>query len=80
MGYFDWFEVELIYILCELVVECSKLVLLFLGGKDLVVVLYFVLKVFGFGVNCKMMLLFLFVYIDMGYNYEEVIDFCDCCV
>lgn len=74
--YFDWFEVELIYIICEVVVECCNLVLLFLGGKDLIVMLYLVFKVFCLG-DCKIELLFLLVYIDMGYNYLEVIIFCD---
>ncbi|PMS08722.1 sulfate adenylyltransferase small subunit, partial [Trinickia caryophylli] len=39
MDHLDWLEAESIYILRELVAECSKPALLFSGGKDSVVVL-----------------------------------------
>lgn len=44
--YFDWFEVESIYILCEVVAEFWAPVMLYSVGKDSSVLLYLLLKVF----------------------------------
>jgi len=72
---FGVFELEVIYVICEVVVELGCGVFLFFGGKDLVVLLCLVCKVFYFGV-----FLFLVMYVDIGYNFFEVIEYCDCMV
>lgn len=71
MDYLDRLEVESIYILREVYSKFSKIVMLWLIGKDLIVFLWLVKKVF-FG-YC----LFLLIYIDIIYKILEMIKYRD---
>ncbi|MDU0809905.1 MAG: sulfate adenylyltransferase subunit CysD [Burkholderia sp.] len=77
MSHLDWLEAESIYILRELVAECSKPALLFSGGKDSAVLLHLALKSFSLGIDRRKTLPFPLVHIDTGHNYDEVIEFRD---
>lgn len=70
--YLQWFEVESIYILCEVVVEVENLVMLYSVGKDSVVMLYLVKKVFYF-----VLLFFLLLYVDMMWKFCDMYVLCD---
>lgn len=72
----DWLEAESIYIIREVVAECSNPALLFSGGKDSIVMLHLALKAFRLG-DRKIELPFPLVHIDTGHNYPEVITFRD---
>lgn len=72
----DWLEAESIYIIREVVAECSNPALLFSGGKDSVVMFHLARKAFRFShrpIRMPMPLL----HIDTGHNYPEVIAFRD---
>lgn len=72
----DWLEAESIYIIREVIAECSNPALLFSGGKDSVVLLALARKAFAIeGRNIE--LPFPLVHIDTGHNYPEVITFRD---
>lgn len=66
---------ESIYIICEVVVEFLNLVMFYFIGKDFSVMLYLVCKVFYSG-----MLFFLLLYVDIGWKFCEMYEFCDCMV
>nr|WP_155301379.1 sulfate adenylyltransferase subunit CysD [Cupriavidus necator] len=72
----DRLEAESIYIIREVVAECSNPALLFSGGKDSIVMLHLALKAFRLG-DRKIELPFPLVHIDTGHNYPEVIEFRD---
>lgn len=61
--------------MCEVVVEFENLVMFYLIGKDLLVLLYLVCKVFYL-----VKILFLFLYVDINWKFKEMIEFCDCFV
>ncbi|WP_424410435.1 sulfate adenylyltransferase subunit CysD [Pasteurella sp. PK-2025] len=75
-GHLDWLEAESIYIIREVVAECSKPALLFSGGKDSVVLLALARKAFQLE-GRDLVLPFPLVHIDTGHNYPEVIQFRD---
>ncbi|WGE33787.1 sulfate adenylyltransferase subunit CysD [Actinobacillus genomosp. 1] len=75
-GHLDWLEAESIYIIRELVAECSNPALLFSGGKDSVVLLALARKAFQLE-GRELVLPFPLVHIDTGHNYPEVIQFRD---
>lgn len=75
-GHLDWLEAESIYIIREVVAECSNPALLFSGGKDSVVLLALVRKAFQLE-GRELVLPFPLVHIDTGHNYPEVIQFRD---
>ncbi len=75
-GHLDWLEAESIYIIREVVAECSNPALLFSGGKDSVVLLSLVRKAFQLE-GRELVLPFPLVHIDTGHNYPEVIQFRD---
>ncbi|MGC7559619.1 sulfate adenylyltransferase subunit CysD [Pasteurella sp. PK-2025] len=75
-GHLDWLEAESIYIIREVVAECSKPALLFSGGKDSVVLLALARKAFQLE-GRALVLPFPLVHIDTGHNYPEVIQFRD---
>lgn len=75
-GHLDWLEAESIYIIREVVAECSKPALLFSGGKDSVVLLALARKAFQLE-GRELVLPFPLVHIDTGHNYPEVIQFRD---
>ncbi|SUU43187.1 sulfate adenylyltransferase subunit 2 [Actinobacillus ureae] len=75
-GHLDWLEAESIYIIREVVVECSNPALLFSGGKDSVVLLALARKAFQLE-GRDLVLPFPLVHIDTGHNYPEVIQFRD---
>lgn len=75
-GHLDWLEAESIYIIREVVAECSNPALLFSGGKDSVVLLALARKAFQLE-GRELVLPFPLVHIDTGHNYPEVIQFRD---
>ncbi|WGE41608.1 sulfate adenylyltransferase subunit CysD [Actinobacillus equuli] len=75
-GHLDWLEAESIYIIREVVAECSHPALLFSGGKDSVVLLALARKAFQLE-GRDLVLPFPLVHIDTGHNYPEVIQFRD---
>lgn len=75
-GHLDWLEAESIYIIREVVAECSNPALLFSGGKDSVVLLALACKAFQLE-GRDLVLPFPLVHIDTGHNYPEVIQFRD---
>ncbi|WGE35835.1 sulfate adenylyltransferase subunit CysD [Actinobacillus genomosp. 1] len=75
-GHLDWLEAESIYIIREVVAECSNPALLFSGGKDSVVLLALARKAFQLK-GRELVLPFPLVHIDTGHNYPEVIQFRD---
>ncbi|AFU19661.1 sulfate adenylyltransferase subunit CysD [Actinobacillus pleuropneumoniae] len=75
-GHLDWLEAESIYIIREVVAECSNPALLFSGGKDSVVLLALARKAFQLE-GRDLVLPFPLVHIDTGHNYPEVIQFRD---
>lgn len=75
-GHLDWLEAESIYIIREVVAECSNPALLFSGGKDSVVLLALARKAFQLD-GRELVLPFPLVHIDTGHNYPEVIQFRD---
>ncbi|WP_419843368.1 sulfate adenylyltransferase subunit CysD [Actinobacillus pleuropneumoniae] len=75
-GHLDWLEAESIYIIREVVTECSNPALLFSGGKDSVVLLALARKAFQLE-GRELVLPFPLVHIDTGHNYPEVIQFRD---
>lgn len=75
-GHLDWLEAESIYIIREVVAECSNPALLFSGGKDSVVLLALARKAFQLE-GRDLVLPFPLVHIDTGHNYPEVIRFRD---
>lgn len=75
-GHLDWLETESIYIIRELVAECSNPALLFSGGKDSVVLLALARKAFQLE-GRELVLPFPLVHINTGHNYPEVIQFRD---
>ena len=72
----DWLEAESIYIIREVIAECSNPALLFSGGKDSVVLLALARKAFAIK-GRDVALPFPLVHIDTGHNYPEVIEFRD---
>ena len=72
----DWLEAESIYIIREVIAECSNPALLFSGGKDSVVLLALARKAFAIE-GRDIELPFPLVHIDTGHNYPEVIAFRD---
>ncbi len=72
----DWLEAESIYIIREVIAECSNPALLFSGGKDSVVLLALARKAFAIE-GRDIELPFPLVHIDTGHNYPEVISFRD---
>ncbi|USZ15675.1 sulfate adenylyltransferase subunit CysD [Moraxella sp. FZFQ2102] len=72
----DWLEAESIYIIREVIAECSNPALLFSGGKDSVVLLALARKAFAIE-GRDIELPFPLVHIDTGHNYPEVIQFRD---
>lgn len=75
-GHLDWLEAESIYIIREVVAECSNPALLFSGGKDSAVLLALARKAFQLE-GRELVLPFPLVHIDTGHNYPEVIQFRD---
>ncbi|MDH2997671.1 sulfate adenylyltransferase small subunit [Pasteurellaceae bacterium LFhippo2] len=75
-GHLDWLEAESIYIIREVIAECSNPALLFSGGKDSVVLLALARKAFQLE-GRDLVLPFPLVHIDTGHNYPEVIEFRD---
>lgn len=75
-GHLDWLEAESIYIIREVVAECSNPALLFSGGKDSVVLLALARKAFQLE-GRELVLPFPLMHIDTGHNYPEVIQFRD---
>lgn len=75
-GHLDWLEAESIYIIREVMAECSNPALLFSGGKDSVVLLALARKAFQLE-GRELVLPFPLVHIDTGHNYPEVIQFRD---
>ena len=68
----DWLEAESIYIIREVVAQCSNPAMLFSGGKDSVVVLHLAAKAFWPG-----KVPFPVLHVDTGHNFPEVIEFRD---
>jgi len=46
----DWLEAESIYIIREVVAQCSNPAMLFSGGKDSIVMFHLARKAFQFGI------------------------------
>ncbi len=74
--YLDWLESESIYIIREVIAQCSNPAMLFSGGKDSIVMRHLARKAFRFGTR-SVKLPFPLVHIDTGHNYPEVIEFRD---
>lgn len=72
----NWLEEESIYIIREVVAQCSKPAMLFSGGKDSIVMFHLARKAFRFG-DRPIQLPFPLLHIDTGHNYPEVIQFRD---
>ncbi len=72
----DWLEAESIYIIREVVAQCSNPAMLFSGGKDSIVMFHLARKAFQFG-NRPVKLPFPILHIDTGHNYPEVIAYRD---
>lgn len=58
--------------MCEVVVEVENFVMLYLVGKDLFVMFYFVMKVFYL-----FKFFFFFMYVDIIWKFCEMIEFWD---
>jgi sulfate adenylyltransferase subunit 2 len=72
----DWLEAESIYIIREVVAQCSNPAMLFSGGKDSIVMFHLARKAFQFG-DRPVKLPFPILHIDTGHNYPEVIQYRD---
>jgi sulfate adenylyltransferase subunit 2 len=72
----DYLEAESIYIIREVVAQCSRPALLFSGGKDSIVMYHLARKAFWFG-SRQIQLPFPLLHVDTGHNYPEVIQFRD---
>ena len=72
----DYLEAESIYIIREVVAQCSRPALLFSGGKDSIVMFHLARKAFWFGTR-QIQLPFPLLHVDTGHNYPEVITFRD---
>ena len=72
----DYLEAESIYIIREVVAQCSRPALLFSGGKDSLVLFHLARKAFWFGQR-SIHLPFPLLHVDTGHNYPEVIQFRD---
>ena len=72
----DWLEAESIYIIREVVAQCSNPAMLFSGGKDSIVMFHLARKAFQFG-DRPVNLPFPILHIDTGHNYPEVIQYRD---
>ena len=75
----DWLEAESIYIIREVVAQCSNPAMLFSGGKDSIVMFHLARKAFQFG-DRPVRLPFPILHIDTGHNYPEVIAYRDAVV
>ena len=75
----DWLEAESIYIIREVVAQCSNPAMLFSGGKDSIVMFHLARKAFQFGAR-PVKLPFPILHIDTGHNYPEVIQYRDAVV
>jgi sulfate adenylyltransferase subunit 2 len=72
----DYLEAESIYIIREVVAQCSRPALLFSGGKDSIVMFHLARKAFWFGTR-QIQIPFPLLHVDTGHNYPEVITFRD---
>jgi len=72
----DYLEAESIYIIREVVAQCSRPALLFSGGKDSIVMYHLARKAYWFG-GRQIQLPFPLLHVDTGHNYPEVIQFRD---
>jgi len=72
----NWLEAESIYIIREVVAQCSNPAMLFSGGKDSIVMFHLARKAFQFG-DRPVKLPFPILHIDTGHNYHEVIQYRD---
>ena len=75
----NWLEAESIYIIREVVAQCSNPAILFSGGKDSIVMFHLARKAFQFG-DRPVKLPFPILHIDTGHNYPEVIAYRDAVV
>lgn len=71
-NYLDQLESESIYILREVAGQFERPALLFSGGKDSIVLSHLAAKAFRHG-----KIPFIFVHIDTGHNFPEVLEFRD---
>jgi sulfate adenylyltransferase subunit 2 len=72
VNHLDLLEAEAIHVFREVAAELERLVLLFSGGKDSIVLLHLARKAFRPGD-----LPFLVMHVDTGHNFPEVIEFRD---
>ena len=72
----NWLEAESIYIIREVVAQCTNAAMLFSGGKDSIVMFHLARKAFQFG-DRPVNLPFPILHIDTGHNYPEVIQYRD---
>src|SRR5438445_8111738 len=72
LPHLDWLESEAIHILREVAGQAADPVLLFLGGKDSIVLLHLATRAFR-----PARFPFPLVHIDTGHNFPEVIEFRD---